>query len=290
MGLLRSTEALRAALIGAGPSNTPQAGVVTSAFQFITTGEDNLRVRSWCSVAGVTVGIQGRHASADGPIVPFGFVHAPLSTRLVREDFYALAPGAILNVSASILTGSVTRGECFIELALVRGLTGATYFLGTLLQGYIGTVGALAWPGSPIEHPTDGRGAIKNSGFVMTAVGELEIPVPTNALWKVLLVSARLTTFPVPGTRIPILCYDDGALIYMRSPQKETIGSGDSKAFNWLPGLPHETVLFNGIGVAGLPEPSLLPAGHRIRTVTSGLQAFEGYEEVTVMIEEWIRP
>src|SRR5258706_4323517 len=222
MGLLRTTESLRAALSGVGQSSTPQPAGVTSAFQFITSGEDNLRVRSWCSVAGVTVGTQGRYVNQGGEIIPFGFTHVPNSDRTLHETLESLAPGALLNVGVFMSGGAAQRGECFVELALVRGLSGATYFLGPLIRGYISTTGSLGWPGSILEHPTDGRGVIKNSGIQDPASGEITGTVPTNALWRVLMIGAIYTSNAFAGVRQPILVFDDGATIYMRSPQIQT--------------------------------------------------------------------
>lgn len=275
---------------GRAAGNIPLPGGVSSGFQFSTTGEDNLRLRSWCSVANVTIGIQGRQLRADGSNVPFGFTHLPTSDRLEHTTFHALDAGAILNVGVFIGAGAVQRGECFVELALVRGLSGATYFLGTLLQGYIGTVGALAWPGSVLEHPTDGRGVIKNSGIEDPATGEVLGTVPANTLWRVLMVGALYSSNAFGGVRQSILVFDDGAMIYMRSPQKQTQNPSEQKFYHWAPGLALETVMFNTIGVAGLPNDSLLLPGHRIRTITSGGNPTEGYGSVRIWVEEWIRP
>lgn len=274
----------------ARPSNIQGARGFAAAFQFLTDGADHLRVRSWSSVAGVTVAIQGRQVKEDGTIVPFGYVHLPNSDRTRAESFEQLAAGAILNLGVFVSSGTVKRGECFVELALVRGITANAYYLGTIVQGYVGSVNALSWPGSPIEGPTEGNGVIKDVGGAVAGGAEVVATVPSNTLWRVHEVSASLNSGPAAATRQPALVFDDGAAIYMRSAQRQTQIAAETKTYLWAPGMPLETVLFDGIGVAGLPTPSFLQAGHRIRTVTAGIGGTELWEFAKVMVEEWLRP
>lgn len=274
----------------AQPSNVQAARGFAAAFQFLTTGEDNFRLRSWCSVAGVTVSIQGRQVRENGEIFAFGETHTPNSDRTQAESFYSLDAGAVLNVGVFVASGAVKRGECFIELALVRGLGGATFTLGTLVQGYVSTAGALAWPGSPLENPTDGSGVIRAATFAVLGGAELGVTVPTNVLWRLLSVAGRLTCSAAAGTRAPILTINNGTTIYMRSPQKQTSAPLSANTYTWLPGMPLETVLFAGAGVAGLPVPCFVPAGHQIVTITPSLDFGDAYSDGVFMVEEWIRP
>src|ERR1700752_4932976 len=86
----------------------PFAGgrLVAAPYQFVTTGEEYVRVVSANSLAGVRLKIQGLRLSAAGENIPFGHDHIPNSDRSVATTEHHLGFGALLHLTVFAATGT----------------------------------------------------------------------------------------------------------------------------------------------------------------------------------------
>lgn len=189
----------------------PGTGLLATPFQFVLTGSENLQVRSACSLAGVVVAIQGRLLQSDGSIVPIGFTHTPNSDRSIATQNFALGPGTLLTLTCFALNGAPISGQCFIQVQIIQGLTGATYVLGTLLQGYVTSFQCIAWPGSPIHSSLDGRGYTHVITIPNPAVDVgVSLTAPPNTRWRLQSFYCQIVTDATANVRFPLLILVSG--------------------------------------------------------------------------------
>jgi hypothetical protein len=135
--------------------------------------------------------------------------------------------------------GLVQRGQCFVQVDLVRGFDGPLVTIGTLLQGYAGTFMGLAYPGSPIIGPLEGPGYVRLIDGALPAPGaNIAEVAPPRAVAHLLAFNATLTTSAVAGTRSVMLFLQDSATkIWWRAPSIYLQGPGLTVGYSWQPGM-----------------------------------------------------
>jgi hypothetical protein len=276
-------------VFAATPLSTAAGRVIASPFQFVLTGEDTLRVLSSNSLAGIRLRIQGRWLNAEGKVDVFGFDHVPNSDRTIRSDEFAIGVGAILNAVVYVSVGSPVVGQTFVILQLTRGRGAAAVVLGTLLQGYVTTYSALAWPGSPIQSSLEGGGYPRRiQGTLPAAGGEQSEVVPAGARWELRTWRARLTTSAVVGNRLPSLVITGGGVQIAWIGWPTNLGASNSYLYFMSQGI----VASGAVGWAqdnvALPQGMILSAGDFIQTTTSGLAGGDQYEAPLYTVTEWL--
>lgn len=266
-----------------------QAAITAGPYNFECTDDENLRITLANSVAGVSVAIRGRIKRFTGEIGDIVYDAAPSSDRLATTISYPLGAGYLLNLSVFVGSGAPLAGQTFARLQLIRGRTGATLPIGTLLQGNITANLDRAWPGSPIESPQAGVVPRIISGTTPALGGEIAETVPTGARWELVSVATLLTTSAVALNRRPSLIIDGGvSQRYARSPQAQTLAASLSKTCYWMAGMPHETGITADALTAGLPIGVHMLAGHRFVTATESMNVGDQYGAPLYQAREWL--
>ena len=273
----------------ATPIPTAGARVIATPFQFWTSGEDNLRVLSVNSLSNVRLTVQGRFLTPDGTITAARHDHTPNSDRTVVTTESALGVGAVLNLVV-YATGATPRiGQTFVIVQLIRGRGAAAVVLGILLQGYVTSTQALAWPGSPILTSLEGNGYPRDVFGTNPAAGqEISETVPTGARWQLLLFQAQFTASATVATRRPSLSYNIGGQQVGRSVNVTDITASQSGTFNWATGFPLTAPIQPGINNAALPNELVLLAGDSVATITTNLQAGDQWTNPRYVVREWL--
>lgn len=275
-----------AAIPGAG------ARTITTPFQFLVSGEDHLRVRVWASAATGALVVSGRAADRDGEIRVWNDAIALGGSRLLQTRMIPLAPGYVLSVSAELPEGAVERGQCFVQVDLVRGLSGPLTTLGTLLQGYVASAGGLAYPGSPIVGPLEGPGFYRTLVGTIPAPGaQIAEPGTTNALWALRSFRTTLTTNAVVGARYAslLLQQSSGEVLWL-TPSIYPQPASTAINYNWLRNV-GATLDAGGFNIATpLPGEHRMNAGAALRTVVVPMAAGDQWSQPTFVVEEWINP
>lgn len=273
----------------AAPRTGAAAANLTQQAAFYTDGADNLRIMSACAVANVTIVLSGRYQAPDGTIVPFVHEQRANSDRSVKTTDVALAPGHILNVTAVAIGASVSIGNCFVIVQIIRGLSGNTIVLGTLLQGYVTTTQHLAWPGSPITTSTDGTPPVFVATIANPAVNtDWFVQVPVGATWEMLTVHARLTcgATGIPRT-VRFYGWYPGQYTLITPPNAN---QGDTLSFTytWGQGL----AMAGGGGGVAMSAPLVtgwrLPATGSCGPITDGIGGGDQWSEIRIVYREWL--
>jgi len=275
----------------APPEQIGRQRLLVSPFQFGVRGEDNLRIVSRGAAPSVVLFIVGRFLERAGVIVPFQHRHVPSSNRTQVTTDFSLGEGFILNLVIGVTSGTPALGELFVQAHIIRGISGATVRLGTMLQGYCAVARDLAWPGSPLEAPGEGPAKIRAVSGTDPAAGvEITETVPTGARWQLLSLLADLTTGVAPGLRRPDLIIDDGSIAMYRSPQPLTQDASLTKEYCWAQGMALAAAIGINVGVAGLANLPQLSAGFRFRTFTDNLAVADNWTNPVMHLLEWVEP
>jgi hypothetical protein len=273
----------------AQPFPTAGARVIASPFQFWSTGEDNLRLVSVNALAGVALKLQGRFIDAAGTISASSWDHTPASDRTVRTSEDPLGVGAVLNLVVFATGATPKIGQTFVIVQLIRGRGTAAIVLGTLLQGYVTSTQALAWPGSPIQTSVEGFGYTRRiTGTVPAPGAEVNETVPTGARWHVLMVEAQLTTSAAVAGRIPRLNWGAAAQTVGASATGITQNASQQGTYDWANGMLLTAAIQPGINVFGLPNDLTLETADFIGTVTTGIQAGDQWNYFRYTVREWL--
>lgn len=273
----------------ATPFALPSTRVIASPFQFATTEDDNLRIESANSLTGVVLAIQGRRLTPAGAIEPFAFVHTPNTDRSVRTQDYKLGAGALLNLTIFASSGTPRIGQTYVTARFIRGLTGATIVLGTLLAGYVTAAQHLAYPGSPIVDSISGGGCAREVTGTNPAPGSLvSEAVPSGARWRVRSILVTFTTSATVATRQVFVTFDSSggtrqAYIAQTANQPESTGW----TYTFLNNLPLIVTAIPSIVTAGLPDMPLL-AGATIGVSAQGIRADDDFSAPFLVVEEWL--
>lgn len=273
----------------ASPFPAAAGRVLVSPFQFLVTGEDNLRIEGWSSASGVTLVVVYRFADTKGRIVA-NDVRLPLTgDRLGAELDVKLGEGYLVNLSVFTSGGAPGTGQVFTCVKLIRGFTGATMVLGLLAQGYVTNEQGLGWPGSPIESSLAGLGHVfTTTGTNPAANTEISETVPTGARWELLHFAAVLTTNATVADRRPKIRFIQNGVQAFVSPAPATIPASTVRGLGWAQGLPLAVAFSTERLLAGLVTPSLLFAGNQIQTTTTAMQATDDYDAPVYTVREWL--
>ena len=257
-----------------------------SAFYF--SGDDHLRVTSFNSAASVALVVEGRFLTLDGRIEAFQDRHVPNTDRTSATSAFPRGPGWLLDVQVRASSATPRRGQCFVLLEVVRGLSGAVIPLATLLQGYVTDTSRLAYPGAPLEAMTSGAGVLRSiAGTDPAANTEISETVPTNARWRVHAIQFTLVTDANAANREVALTIDDGTTVFARIPSGFTHVASTTIVYSAFHHAPRNTAAQDTTKNFPLPRIDL-QGGYRLATVTTARQATDNYGAPQILVEEWI--
>ncbi len=110
--------------------------------------------------------------------------------------------------------------------------------------------------------------------------------IPTGQIWRIQALQARLVTSAVVATRFPSLHVDDGAAQYWSIQTQANQAASLTRFYSFAPiGALGPVSTAYGSGDL-LPNRLIMPAGHRIGPLTSGVQAGDQWSQITLLIED----
>lgn len=268
-----------------GPWLTPY---LKGSSAFFLTGEESLRLRSYCSGSGVFLTLEGRILRPEGSIDPMSNPHATASDLSAVETIHPLGAGWLQHLSVRATSGDPRVGQCYVVVEIVRGQTGAMQTLGIILEGYVATNSGPAFPGTPLLLSADGPGFIRSIAVADPAAGaEWSQTVPTNARWRVLGVDAALVTDATVANREAVLTIDDGASIVAEIAAGTAQAASLTRRYSFARGVQRGGPAASTIINAPIPD-AILMGGYRIRSVTTNLQAGDNWGAPQLWVEQWI--
>lgn len=266
-------------------------GVISSPFQFAFTGEDRLELTVICLSGSVTIALGTRWITDEQQIFADERTHRTPAVATWETVYFDVSRGFVLNALLYLKAGTPQRGQCWVRLRVVRGASDNPPPLGTLLQGYLTLRSDLAFPGSLMEHPQEGAGALATYGDMgEPGFGQKwELEVPAHRRWRLYSVLADLATDATAANRQPWLQIEtpSGVEVF-RSATPITQTASQSMRHAWSIGMPLDTLVASSLSLGGILTELRLPPGSIVRTTGTGIQAGDVWTEGRALVEEWV--
>lgn len=250
--------------------------------------DDNLLLSGYSSAAGVTLALSYRKIDVSGRIVQNEQRLTLSSDRAVNTVEAFLGEGWLTHLQVRIVAGTITQPQVYATVQAQHGRSTVAMPWGLLAAGYLTNSQPLYWPGQPLQGSLDGPGAVRSITGTDPAAGvEISEAVPTGARWQLLALQAILTCDATVATRTIFWTFDDGTTEWFRSGQgiqpvannviRTSLGSGMA-----------EDITTGAAIIVPVPVRVVLPAGSRINTVTSNLQAGDNWSAPQFVVTEWL--
>lgn len=256
---------------------------------FVSQAEHTLRVSAWSAVAGVTLSIAAVVLGDDGCPRPTLYTVVPTSDRLKTSPLpFALEKGQLSSLHVFASAGTPIGSQCFVRVELIQGREGGTTSLGTIVQGYVTANSVVAYPGDNTSRSVDGHGTWRIvPGTVPAAGADFSDTVPVNTRWSLAAIAFTYVTDATAPVRTLILTIDDGANVIWETSQNGTIAASLTTKIRAGAGVQNFGPVANTF-ILPLPETLLLPAGSRIRSVTTAKGAADQFSAIFYNVEEFL--
>ncbi|MGH9411301.1 MAG: hypothetical protein ACRD1V_17845, partial [Vicinamibacterales bacterium] len=113
--------------------------------------------------------------------------------------------------------------------------------------------------------------------------------VPVGARWRVKAITAPLVTSSAVANRFPNLIVDDGAKTVFQVGTDQAQTASTTTTYSIAEGIGLEGNSDNVV-LGTLPVDLRLPAGFRLRSLTTALDAGDNWGAPQILVEEWIEP
>lgn len=273
------------------PSGALTSGrILPAVFPFYTTGEDNLRIVSFNSAAGVKLRMVARLLGRDGRPTPSGWDHTPNTDRSSKSNDFPLSGQTLLNVHVTASAGTPLIGQCYVIVQLIRGLGAAAIVVGTVLAGSVTATQSLGFPGSPLQAAVEGIGFLREvTGTVPGAGAEILETVPTGARWQVLSFRFTLTTSgTVANRKVNFRITLANASVGYVSANPNLLTAGLVGDYSVAPNIGYQNDAPLSLFTIPMPQDTTLLAGAKLGTTTSALQVGDQFIAPRYLVREWL--
>lgn len=240
------------------------------------------------STAAFAVNVAFRILLANGQ-VSYNFFQVTTTGAPGGDSFtFALPDGFLLSVV--VLATTTVRGQLYGNVQIIRSAGSALITLNNevIANGYIYASHPLSFPPTVVQELRDGAGAMRSiTGTTPGAGSEITEVVPANRQWRLFAFLFNLTTAVAVANRVPHLILDDGALVYYNKPVT-TVQAASLTIKYACATNDRDIAVTDLVSSVNIPSPLILPAGHRIRTSTTALQAADQYTSPQYVVEEFI--
>lgn len=250
---------------------------------------ETLRLTVFNAASGVRVALRGRKVDENGESRFASNEITPTTARAASIGDVQPGAGWLVGAAAIVVGGSPVDGQTYAVLSI--GIGAGANFTETevLAAGTISAASRLSWPGSPIEGPLDGAGALRSiTGTTPGAGAEFSETVPTGARWNMIALRAVFTASGVAGNRFPGFLVDDGANVYAHAYANGTTAAGGTLTNSLQQGIGLQAAGSPTFAQASLPADNRMGSGHRIRSNTSGILAGDTWTLIQYLVREWI--
>lgn len=248
--------------------------------------DDELELRTYGSVAGMTAVARVRMLSPGGDVVPNTWRLATSANGTAGTLRVQVGEGFLLALTVENEGGAPMRGQHYAAVRVFHGGPITPERVQVLVEGYITTETLLAWPA-----PTSAAGPDPRRALVVTAVAnpaagaEISITIPTARRARLQLLYFDLVTSVTVANRSLELIIDDGVDILWREVAFDGQPASTTRHYMVAP-IGFEHAVRANDAVITVPAEFWMRGGWRIRTITALLQAADQFSAIRLVTEE----
>lgn len=209
--------------------------------------------------------------------------------RTLLTKTFSLGECYLLAIAGSGLVAA-QRGQTFFRASINRGggTAGGANIAQMLVSDYLTQPTPVGWPGGRQFGSQESVGWLHTVNQPNPAAGaDWTFTVPVSARMRVQSFAATFTASATVANRQVALFVDDGANVYwshvlgsnITASQVATVTGTGTNAPTGVVATTQSFVIPPGL---------ILPPGHRIRTVTTGIQAGDQWSAIWFGMEEWL--
>jgi hypothetical protein len=284
-------------VISAGSVTLAGARLIASPIQIYFDGTDNLRLEGWNARSNYALRITGRFVDDVEGVRALEHTLPLTDTRTRCVVDISMGRGYLTNLVVVAFTPATEPAwpvppvfTTFARVTVIRGYSGGTMTIGTLLQGYVTMSLGLAWPGSPITHSEDGRGYYRQIHGTTPAAGLTFLEsVPLNARWQLLWIAATLTTSATVGNRFVALGMrdvDGNATVFFT--QSSAQPASTVRRYKFAPNFPINPAATSVDPLEPFPHDFNLRSTEDFTTTTTGIQPGDQWSSIWFGVREWL--
>jgi hypothetical protein len=205
---------------------------------------------------------------------------------------FDLSEGFLLDV-AFLAPGTISLGDIFLSLGLIRGTGSSALWVQTLVQDYLVGDQAVGWPGSGIKNSVEGDGGVVTQVYTNPLAGSafFDMAMPNGVEWEPVLASCGFTTSAAVGNR------------NLQVQLRKVLGQPYLMAFQVTQVASQGNFYMVGKGLTAIQDSFNnhtlpLPTGYRmrgggfdsIRFIVLGVDAADQFSSGIVETRQWLRP
>lgn len=246
---------------------------------------DLLELAAWNVVTGGTIHLSVRILRADGQMIHCRWDYVPTADGAPNFWVLGLAEGFLL--ALTVHSGDFPGASCYVRVRLAS--QGA--YPETVVSGYLRRFAALCWPYPRYEAPCEGAGRLRIITGTDPAPGaQITEVVPTGVRWKLLALTATLTTSEGAYNRDVMLCFADSSWVGWQGNAQTSQPANTGYTYTWLINADARLGSLAYRVQDRLPDQITLAAGWRFYTGVSGMYGNDDWAAPVYYVEEWVEP
>ncbi len=249
--------------------------------------EDTLIWRAFSIGPGIPLTLRGRILLPDGTINAIQDTLTPTGDNLVTSKVVPLTEGWLISLEVINTSGVIGFTGLYTTIDLNRGTIAGVEAIG-LISGYVATSTRISsWPFAQIGAPASFSGYMDNNSPANPAAGaDITFVQQTNTRAFFMSFTAILTTGAAVANRQVHIVLDDGANQIYNHPALAVQVASTAVRYVFAAGVAALTTT-DGVQVVPIPPRYFLRSLHRIRTLTTALQAADQWSAAQLLNEEW---
>lgn len=248
--------------------------------------DDELELRTYGSVAGMTAVVRVRMLSPGGDVVPNTWRLASSSDGTARTLRVQTGEGFLLALTVENEGGAPMRGQHYAAVRVFHGGPITPERVQVLVEGFVTTETLLAWPAPTSAAGSDLRRALVATLPANAPVGtEISITIGAARRARVQSLAFSLVTSAAVANRQVALIIDDGANTLWREIAADVQAASLTRNYVAAP-IGFEHALRVDLAHLSIPVDFWLRGGWRIQTLTTALQAGDQFVAIRLVTEE----
>lgn len=251
--------------------------------------DDRVLVQVRNSVANLTLNAQVRIQDTNGRIQLISQSIEPNAARTANNFTLNLATGFLLGIAVNSPTTLLRRGQTYVTISLVTGSGNNAIPWMILASDYIENEQAVSWPRGRIKGLTEPPGFFRLVEPANPNAGsEILVTQEANTFWKIHWINYTLVTDTTAGDRHSKIQLGFGTEIILDCHQAQTQAGNLTREYHYYHTVDAVADPVNAIfGQLPIQAP-VLSGGTLIQTTTNNLSANDQYQQINILVEEWL--